>query len=114
MKELGEDLYLKIAREHGIPEEKVRKVLADKAYEDRIKAEEAEGRSVGVTGTPASFIAGKKISGSKPYETFKAAVDEALGIKPKVVQGAPVSVGKAPILGPEKADVTIVHFSDFQ
>jgi len=41
-------------------------------------------------------------------------VDEALGIRPRVVQGSPVGVGKAPILGPEKADVTIVHFSEFQ
>jgi len=114
MKSLGEETYLKIARDNGIPEEKVRKVLADKAYEDRIKAEMAEGQSVGVTGTPATFVAGKKISGAKPYETFKAAVDEALGIRPRVVQGSPVGVGKAPILGPEKADVTIVHFSEFQ
>jgi len=138
MKSLGEETYLKIARDNGIPEADVKRVLAEKAYELRISKEYAEGQKYKVNSTPTSFVNGKRVKGAQPYEGFQNEVDAALtkkgvALPPKkeaaakpveapkkpaqaktVKPGAPVGVGKAPILGPEKADVTIVHFTDYQ
>ena len=38
----------------------------------------AEGQSVGVTGTPAFIINGRKISGAQPFQNFKAVIDDEL------------------------------------
>lgn len=45
---------------------------------DRVKADMAEGQSVGVTGTPAFLINGRKISGAQPFQNFKAIIDDEL------------------------------------
>jgi protein-disulfide isomerase len=45
---------------------------------DRIKADMAEGQAVGVTGTPAFMINGRKISGAQPFQNFKAVIDDEL------------------------------------
>ena len=45
---------------------------------DGIKADMAEGQSVGVTGTPAFIINGRKISGAQPAANFKAIIDDEL------------------------------------
>ena len=44
----------------------------------KIKADMAEGSSVGVTGTPAFIINGRKISGAQPFQNFKAVIDDEL------------------------------------
>lgn len=48
------------------------KTLAD------VKAEQAEGESVGVNGTPAFFINGRLLSGAQPPDRFKAVIDDEL------------------------------------
>ena len=45
---------------------------------DRVKSDMAEGQSVGVTGTPAFLINGRKISGAQPYQNYKAVIDDEL------------------------------------
>jgi protein-disulfide isomerase len=45
---------------------------------DKIKADMAEGAGVGVTGTPAFIINGRKISGAQPFQAFKAVIDDEL------------------------------------
>ena len=45
---------------------------------DKVKADMAEGSSVGVTGTPAFIINGRKISGAQPFPNFKAVIDDEL------------------------------------
>jgi protein-disulfide isomerase len=44
----------------------------------QVKADMAEGQSVGVTGTPAFLINGRKISGAQPFQNFKAIIDDEL------------------------------------
>jgi len=44
-----------------------------------IDANIESGSKVGVTGTPAFFINGRRISGAQPYEEFKRIIDEELG-----------------------------------
>jgi protein-disulfide isomerase len=38
---------------------------------------------VGVTGTPAFFINGRRLSGALPYEEFKRVIDEELARRKK-------------------------------
>jgi len=45
---------------------------------DKVKADMAEGQTVGVSGTPAFLINGRKISGAQPFQNFKAVIDDEL------------------------------------
>ena len=45
---------------------------------DKVKADMAEGQTVGVSGTPAFIINGRKISGAQPFQNFKAVIDDEL------------------------------------
>ena len=45
---------------------------------DKVKADMAEGQTVGVTGTPAFLINGRKLSGAQPFDRFKAIIDDEL------------------------------------
>ncbi|HEX5271053.1 MAG TPA: thioredoxin domain-containing protein, partial [Gemmataceae bacterium] len=47
-------------------------------YKTRIESDTREGIDVGVNGTPAVFINGRKIAGAYPLETFRAVADEEL------------------------------------
>ena len=47
-------------------------------YKKAIDDSVADGRSIGVNGTPASFINGQSISGAVPFATFQAALENAL------------------------------------
>jgi protein-disulfide isomerase len=44
----------------------------------QVKTDMTDGQSVGVTGTPAFFINGRRISGAQPFESFKAIIDDEL------------------------------------
>jgi len=52
--------------------------FANKKTADKVKAEMAEGQSVGVSGTPAFIINGRLLSGAQPFESFKAIIDDEL------------------------------------
>lgn len=52
--------------------------LDDPAVAQRVDADMAEGQEVGVSGTPAFFINGRKVSGAQPAEKFKAIIDDEL------------------------------------
>lgn len=47
-------------------------------YKQAVQDETEQGRSFGVSGTPAFFINGKKITGALPYSEFQKVIDEAL------------------------------------
>jgi len=48
-------------------------------YRARIEADKQEGTEVGVVGTPAVFINGRKIAGAYPFATFQKIADAELG-----------------------------------
>jgi protein-disulfide isomerase len=53
----------------------------NKKTADKVKADTAEGSSVGVTGTPSFVINGRLIVGAQPYENFKNIIDDELASK---------------------------------
>jgi protein-disulfide isomerase len=71
----------KYAQELGLNMAKFKADLDASKYKSVIEAETKEGQAVGVNGTPAVFINGRKISGAYPFETFKKITDEELAKK---------------------------------
>jgi protein-disulfide isomerase len=71
----------KYAQDLGLNMAKFKADLDASKYKQVIDAEMKEGQAVGVNGTPAVFINGRKISGAYPYETFKKIADEELAKK---------------------------------
>jgi protein-disulfide isomerase len=45
-----------------------------------VKADQAEGGSVGVTGTPSFVINGRLLVGAQPFEQFKAVIDDEMAL----------------------------------
>jgi len=71
----------KYAQELGLNMAKFKADLDASKYKSQIEAETKEGQAIGVNGTPAVFINGRKISGAYPFETFKKIADEELAKK---------------------------------
>lgn len=47
-------------------------------YRRAVDGDVAEGRALGVTGTPTFFVNGRRMVGAHPIETFREAVQDAL------------------------------------
>ena len=75
---LSRDKYLQIAAEIGLDVKKFTNDIDTHVYKPSIDAQVAEAMKVGATGTPASFINGRYLSGAQPYEAFKKLIDEEL------------------------------------
>jgi protein-disulfide isomerase len=71
----------KYAQDVGLNMAKFKADLDASKYKQAIDAEMKEGQAIGVNGTPAVFINGRKISGAYPFETFKKIADEELAKK---------------------------------
>ena len=61
-----------------VDKEKWTTCYTGKATVPKIRTDMAEGKEVGVTGTPAFIINGRKISGAQPFTAFKAIIDDEL------------------------------------
>jgi len=62
----------------GIDMAKWTDCLDNKKSLPKVKAEMAEGQSVGVRGTPGFIINGRLVSGAQPFENFKNVIDDEL------------------------------------
>ena len=71
----------KYAQEIGLNVAKFTKALDSGAFKGAIEDDKKLASEVGVRGTPAFFINGKKLVGAQPFEAFKTKIDEALGAK---------------------------------
>lgn len=67
------------AADLGLNTQEFNSCLDSKKYKDQIKEDMDEAGRVGVRGTPAFFINGLILSGARPFEDFKAIIDEELG-----------------------------------
>jgi protein-disulfide isomerase len=68
----------KYAQDLGLNMAKFKADLDGQKYKNQIQSETDEGKAVGVNGTPAVFINGRKINGAYPWETFKKIADDEL------------------------------------
>ena len=55
--------------------------LDTQKYKDKVLADQAEGVSKGVSGTPTVFVEGQKLVGAQPFSVFKTAIDAELAKK---------------------------------
>jgi protein-disulfide isomerase len=72
------DKSIEALKDSGIDTGKFTECLDGKKTIDMVKADMAEGQSVGVNGTPAFLINGRLLSGALPFEQFKAVIDDEL------------------------------------
>ncbi len=138
--QLTRDKYIALAKEIGLDVDKFTKDIDANAYAAAIQKDAGEAEGVGASGTPASFINGRYLSGAKPYGSFKDMIDEELGwakannrpdfktgknvaeasARPAAPAGPDpnkvydIAAGDAPSRGPKDAKVTILHYFDYQ
>ncbi|MCL2625951.1 MAG: thioredoxin domain-containing protein [Cystobacterineae bacterium] len=130
------------AKQLGLDMAKFKADLNNETFKAQIEADMALGSKVGVSGTPASFINGRFVSGARPKEDLEALVDEEiLKAQQLVTQGTPADKvyekilesaleeapkpkavvkdnipipDNAPSKGPKNAPVTVLIWSDFE
>lgn len=94
-------------------------------YATTVAADADLGSTLGVQGTPATFINGYLISGAYPYVAVKQVIDDSLAGKDPAANWDTANYGEltkvampefkdAVWYGNEKSTVTLVEFSDFE
>ncbi len=68
----------KFGTEVGLQMASFEKCLASKKYEAAVQKDVAEGKQVGVSGTPAFFINGRLVAGAQPLERFVRVIEDEL------------------------------------
>ncbi|MFF5446743.1 DsbA family protein [Streptomyces sp. NPDC012888] len=74
--ERGEALLLDVARELSLDAEELDTALIDGRHILVVDADQAEGKAIGVTGTPTYVIGGERLDGGKSQEGLRARVEE--------------------------------------
>ncbi|WP_031515292.1 DsbA family protein [Streptomyces sp. NRRL F-5123] len=72
---VGEPLLVEVARDLGLDAEEVDTALVDGRHLLVVDADEAEGRAIGVTGTPTYVIAGERLDGGKSQDGLRARIE---------------------------------------
>lgn len=71
----GEPLLVEVARDLGLDAEEVDTALVDGRHLLVVDSDEAEGKAIGVTGTPTYVIGGELLDGSKSQEGLRARIE---------------------------------------
>ncbi|MFI6147917.1 DsbA family protein [Streptomyces sp. NPDC051109] len=74
--ERGEAVLLDVARELGLDAEEFDTALIDGRHILIVDADQAEGKAIGVTGTPTYVIDGERLDGGKSQEGLRARIEE--------------------------------------
>ncbi|MEU5808410.1 MULTISPECIES: DsbA family protein [unclassified Streptomyces] len=74
--ERGEAVLLDVARELGLDVEEFDTALIDGRHILIVDADHAEGKAIGVTGTPTYVIGGERLDGGKSQEGLRARIEE--------------------------------------
>jgi len=72
----GEPLLVEIAGDGGLDAEEVDTALLDGRHTLTVDADQAEGRAIGVTGTPTYVIDGVRLDGGKSTEGLRERIEE--------------------------------------
>ena len=83
---LGEQLFLGLAQELGLPATALREALEGGAFEARVRGDFSGGVRSGVNGTPTFFINGHRHDGPFDFEDLVAAIDGAVRSGKSAVQ----------------------------
>lgn len=70
--------FASLADEIGISGANLKSCVESGKFEKTVKDDLAEGTTVGVQGTPATYINGLLVSGAQPYSAFKTIIDQEL------------------------------------
>ncbi len=71
----------KYAQDVGLDLAKFKAALDSGKFRDQVQKDMAAASSVGISGTPSFLINGRLVVGAKPFEEFKAIIDEELAKK---------------------------------
>ena len=66
------------AREIGLAQDAFAACMSSKKYRSKIAASTEEGKMLGVSGTPTTFINGQVVNGAVLFDTFKHAIEQEL------------------------------------
>ncbi|MEU4152105.1 DsbA family protein [Streptomyces sp. NPDC026659] len=72
----GEELLVDIARELDLDAEEFDTALIDGRHILIVDADQAEGKAIGVTGTPTYVIGGERLDGGKSQEGLRERIEE--------------------------------------
>ncbi|MFI1355666.1 DsbA family protein [Streptomyces sp. NPDC020898] len=72
----GEPLLVEVAGELGLDAEEFDTALIDGRHILIVDADQAEGKAIGVTGTPTYVIAGERLDGGKSQEGLRERIEE--------------------------------------
>ncbi|MFJ4965562.1 DSBA-like thioredoxin domain protein [Streptomyces sp. ADI96-02] len=72
----GEPLLLEVARELGLDAEEFDTALIDGRHLLIVDADQAEGRAIGVTGTPTYVIGDERLDGGRSQEGLRERIEE--------------------------------------
>lgn len=72
----GEKLLVEVARELGLDAEELETALVDGRHFLAVDADVAEGKAIGVTGTPTYEIGGERLDGGKSQEGLRERIVE--------------------------------------
>ncbi|MFI6286385.1 DsbA family protein [Streptomyces sp. NPDC051018] len=72
----GEKVLLEVARELGLDADEFETALIDGRHTLAVDADHAEGKAIGVTGTPTYVIGGERLDGGKSQEGLRARIEE--------------------------------------
>lgn len=112
-----------MAKSFGVDTARFNKCLDDGTKAEQVTAEQNEGFSIGVNGTPMFFINGILIDGAQPQTEFEKVIDAEIknGSGLAVVkQSLPdakrqsISYGKGYVKGNPDAKIKMIEFVDFE
>ncbi|MHC0428656.1 DsbA family protein [Streptomyces sp. O3] len=72
----GEALLSEVARDLGMDADEFETALIDGRHTLAVDADQAEGKAIGVTGTPTYVIGGERLDGGKSQEGLRARIEE--------------------------------------
>ncbi|MGA5126457.1 DsbA family protein [Streptomyces pseudogriseolus] len=72
----GEAVLVEVARELGLDADEVDTALIDGRHILVVDADEAEGKAIGVSGTPTYVIGGERLDGGKSQEGLRTRIEE--------------------------------------
>ena len=140
-RQLSDEKYLELADQLGLDRRRFALDLKKHrvALDARLKVDRLAAASVEARGTPTFFINGRKLQGAQPLAPFVALIDvelkkarqqlsegtAAADLYPAIIKGGRVfepfkpevhafTTKGRPVVGPKKAPVTVVVFSDYQ